>query len=527
MIGSSRRRFLLAMSAFFASGRSSAGTPSIAAGSGGKPPGSETAGKAIASPDIALPASGNDRGIVHIDDYGGADFSAKLIAAIAALPARGGTVIADRLASQEKISRQIIIDKPIELQLGATTLVVTSDTTSPAIRVVRTCKIRGTPGAGFRDTSGTVRGTPGTMIQSSPGYRGDLISVENVAPYDQFNAAKTQIEDISFESRGQSTRGVTIRGTFGVRLARLIFTKMASGVDLINLENSQGFSEASEFEDLYFEDCLIGILATGNSHTDSIGHAQWTSLRINMNSPNAIGIQLNRAALYASTITGITMWPSQLATGSIGVQLNNIDIDERTVFNKVYFESECPTFTGWKLTGKSATLPTIIATDISGQGQLYDVPPMTTYWALGRHFSINGDFEKGVQGWVYVNSPIATSAPAGQSGRCLKLQTQGQRAGIASRGITTKLGHRYRIVVWFKRGSAPNGLIRLGHAVGDDGYASIAPSDQEWARHEFTIVATGRALVLSLYSSSSDAAGHHSLYDSISIEEMGYSLDSG
>ena len=464
--------------------------------------------------------------VTNIVDFPGDDFSEKLQNAVDFLPATGGVIVADSLTGDQTISQQILLNKPITLYLGSYTLNIQSGVTSPAIKITRPCHVIGSVSSRFADVTPNVRGYYGSNFVVDSGYSGYVFGVQNVSPYDQFNAAMTQIENMSIDGNAKTAGGVLIEGTFNVRLAHLLLDDCSVGVDMLNLNNSQGFSEASNFEDLYFEACQYGIRGVKSAATDSLGHAKWEGIRINIADPNAIGMYFNGAHLYASNVTGTTIWSTSGATNSVGIQFESVDLDERTVFNKVYFESSESTFVGWKLSGTSAYMPTIIATEISGSGSLYDVPITAKYWLLGRVYSINGDFETGVAGWIYYNTPLVSSVAGGQTGKCLKLQTNSASSGIAVNNLPVKLGYRYRVVVWFKQGTALNsGVIRLGTSVGGTEYANISPSDAAWTRYEFSFTATNSFLFISLYSSNGSAASVFSYYDSVSVEELGYSLD--
>jgi hypothetical protein len=463
---------------------------------------------------------------ISIDDFAGADFSVKLQAAIDSLPSTGGVIYAESVTGSQVISQQIAFNKPVTLYIGSATFTVDSGVTSPALKITRPCRIVGSVSSRFYDVTPTMRGFYGTNITVEAGYSGYVIGVEDVSPYDQFNAAMTQIENMSIDGNAKAASGVLITGTFNVRLAHLLLDDCSVGVDLVNLNNSQGFSEATNFEDLYIESCQYGIRGIKSAATDSLGHAKWEGVRINISDVNAIGMYFNGAYLYASNVTATTIWSTSGATNSVGIQFESVDIDERTVFNKVYFESSEATFVGWKLSGTSAYMPTIIATEVSGSGTLYDIGATAKYWPLGRVYSMNGDFEVGVNGWTYYNSPLTSSVAGGQTGKCLKIQTNTASAGSAVNNLPVKLNYRYRVVVWFKQGSGANsGLIRLGKSVGGTDYASVSPSDAAWTRYEFTFTATGTFLFINLYSSNGSAASVFSYYDSISVEELGYSLD--
>jgi hypothetical protein len=463
---------------------------------------------------------------VSVKDFDGSNFSIKLQNAINSLPSTGGVIYADSLNGNQTISQQILLNKPITLYLGSNQFTINSSVTSPAINITQPCHIIGSVSSRFIDSSNTTRGYYGTNIITGSGYTGYVIGVQNVSPYDQFNAGMTQIENMSIDGNAKNASGVLIQGSFNVRLAHLLLNNCSVGVDMVNLNNSQGFSEASNFEDLYINSCQYGIRGVKSAATNSLGHAKWEGIRINITDSNAIGMYFNGAYLYASNVTGVTMWPASTATNSVGIQFESVDIDDRTVFNKVYFESSVSSFVGWKLTGTSTYMPTIIATAVSGSGSLYNIGATAVYWSLGRAYSMNGDFEVGVAGWTYYNTPLASSVAGGQTGKCLKLQTNSGSGGIAVNNLPTKIGYRYRVVVWFKQGSASNsGEIRLGKTVGSSDYANITPSDANWTRYEFTFTATGSFLFINLYSSNGSAASVYSYYDSISVEELGYSLD--
>jgi len=74
----------------------------------------------------------------------------------------------------------------------------------------------------------------------------------------------------------------------------------------------------------------------------------------------------------------------------------------------------------------------------------------------------NGAFTSDTTGWTAVTATLS-SAGSGQAGNCLRVtETGSANPGKAYQDITTKVGHLYKLSLYFKKGTADNGKYMIG-----------------------------------------------------------------
>lgn len=466
----------------------------------------------------------------------GDDFSVALQRAIDALPATGGIIHAEGVIGNQTISAQVTFNKPVTLYLGPAQFTVASTATSPALNITKTSSIIGQTSGRLKDANADIRGWYGTHFVAGSGFTGYVFGVTNAvgASTDQFNAAKSSIENLSIDGNVKAASGIRIEASFNVRVRRVTISNVTNGIYALNNAGGQGWTEGTNFEEVYIENPTRGIYLDGSAGaTDSFGHASWSGIRISLVVASSIAIYLKEAALYSSLIEGIIIWAADTADNSVGIQIENIELTPGTVFSKVFFEVGAGTtgFAGWYNAGSAPFgLPTILGTTLAGAGDLYfSMPAATTFWNIKRGLSLNGDFEVGTAGWTSNANAVLSSVANGQTGKCLRvtcdnIPTADARAHFNRIGVP---GMRYKVTVWFKVGTAPTGLIRVGVSNGDNTFGSVTPSDVAWTKYEFTFKASSTgAIFVTLYANgTADTANLYSDYDSIEIEELGWSLD--
>lgn len=80
----------------------------------------------------------------------------------------------------------------------------------------------------------------------------------------------------------------------------------------------------------------------------------------------------------------------------------------------------------------------------------------------------NGGFGSDTTGWTAVDATLSSVA-GGQSGNCLQIaETGGVNPGKAYQDITTKVGHRYLLTVYFKKGTSDDGKVMIGTTADED-----------------------------------------------------------
>lgn len=119
--------------------------------------------------------------------------------------------------------------------------------------------------------------------------------------------------------------------------------------------------------------------------------------------------------------------------------------------------------------------------------------------------------------WTAVTATLTSEGAAqGGSGYCMRVaESGGAAAGEAYQDITTKIGHYYRLTVYFKKGTADSGRVLIGTTGDNDAIlASAALSDAAWALKTFLFEATATTTRITLESTDA-TAGEYSDFDTI------------
>lgn len=74
----------------------------------------------------------------------------------------------------------------------------------------------------------------------------------------------------------------------------------------------------------------------------------------------------------------------------------------------------------------------------------------------------NGNFNADAANWTAANSAALAAVGSGQSGNCLQITNSGGNPGQAYQDITVIAGRYYMVELWFKAGTSPGGVVRLG-----------------------------------------------------------------
>jgi hypothetical protein len=132
----------------------------------------------------------------------------------------------------------------------------------------------------------------------------------------------------------------------------------------------------------------------------------------------------------------------------------------------------------------------------------------------------NGGFDSATTGWTAVASATLASIAGGQSGNCLQVTNGAAAAGYGYQSLTTVVGQRYRVNVYFKAGTAGAGGIKVGTSAADGTYVNITPTDTSWTLYTRYFTATTTITVVTLYSGDS-TSGNTGLYDTVSVVAVG------
>ena len=136
----------------------------------------------------------------------------------------------------------------------------------------------------------------------------------------------------------------------------------------------------------------------------------------------------------------------------------------------------------------------------------------------------NGAFSSDTTGWTAVTAALS-SAAGGQSGNGLQVaESGGADPGKAYQDITTKVGHFYKLSLYFKKGTADYGKFMVGTTADEDAiYASANLNDAAWAQYTVGFTATATTTRITLQSNDA-TAGETSLFDTVVLHCESHSL---
>ncbi|MCK9614355.1 MAG: YfhO family protein [Candidatus Omnitrophica bacterium] len=130
-----------------------------------------------------------------------------------------------------------------------------------------------------------------------------------------------------------------------------------------------------------------------------------------------------------------------------------------------------------------------------------------------------GGFSGNANGWK-TNLAALSIIPDGQSGSCLKITTTDDAIGYAYYAFATKPKQMYKISVFYKKGTAANGQIKVGTSIDDTSlYYSDVISNAEWRRYDGSFQATGPVTYLTLVDLTS-LKGETSYFDTVALYEL-------
>lgn len=136
----------------------------------------------------------------------------------------------------------------------------------------------------------------------------------------------------------------------------------------------------------------------------------------------------------------------------------------------------------------------------------------------GGNLVSSGEFENNVSGWIAYRSNLY-SVEGGQSGNCLKIIASDNAMSYAYYAVPTEVGKMYKITVYFRRGTAGNGQIKVGTAMDvEDLYYSGILSNTDWKQYDGIFRAVTTTTYITLVNLTS-VKGQTSFFDTISIVE--------
>jgi len=117
----------------------------------------------------------------------------------------------------------------------------------------------------------------------------------------------------------------------------------------------------------------------------------------------------------------------------------------------------------------------------------------------------NGTFDSSITGWSQYYC-TASSVSGGVNGtNCAQVTNNSAASGYIAQSMTVKIGHRYMIKVYAKKGLA-NAFIKIGTSPNDGTYDSkTAIAVTSWTEYKFYVVPTSETLWITLGVDSSTA----------------------
>ncbi|MFZ3091841.1 MAG: hypothetical protein WA240_14635 [Nitrospirota bacterium] len=151
-------------------------------------------------------------------------------------------------------------------------------------------------------------------------------------------------------------------------------------------------------------------------------------------------------------------------------------------------------------------------------GVLYSIAN-TTNKNFGDNVIVNGGFETDTSGLTAYK--VATSVVAGgQSGNALQVTTSEDATGYAHIAVPTEIGENYKFTLYFKRGTAANGQIKIGVEIDNTNlYYSGVLSDADWTRYNGSFQASTASTYITLVNLTS-VKNQSSFFDSVAVYKL-------
>ena len=130
----------------------------------------------------------------------------------------------------------------------------------------------------------------------------------------------------------------------------------------------------------------------------------------------------------------------------------------------------------------------------------------------------NGSFDSTTTGWSQV-SAILSSVSGGAVGNCLEIANDGTNYGRTEQSITTVDGKLYRIIFYFKKGTATSGRIKIGSTYEAEDIYLNTFTDATWTSHTVTFRANSTTTYIAMLNTSNTDT-QTSYWDSISLYEV-------
>lgn len=133
--------------------------------------------------------------------------------------------------------------------------------------------------------------------------------------------------------------------------------------------------------------------------------------------------------------------------------------------------------------------------------------------------TVNEGLENNTRNWKAYNATLA-SVGGGQSGKCLQITTNKDATGYAYIAIPTEVDKTYRVTASFKKGTSPNGQIKVGtERDAPNLFYSGVLSDDDWKEYSGVFVAPTTNTCITLVNLTS-AKGLIALFDNVTLNQV-------
>ncbi len=141
----------------------------------------------------------------------------------------------------------------------------------------------------------------------------------------------------------------------------------------------------------------------------------------------------------------------------------------------------------------------------------------------GDNVVANGGFGTGTSGLTAYKVAAAVVA-GGQSGNALQVTTSEDATGYAHIAVPTEIGENYKFTLYFKRGTAANGQIKIGVEIDNTNlYYSGVLSDADWTQYSGSFQASTATTYITLVNLTS-VKNQTSFFDSLAVYKLKPSL---
>jgi len=139
--------------------------------------------------------------------------------------------------------------------------------------------------------------------------------------------------------------------------------------------------------------------------------------------------------------------------------------------------------------------------------------------AAGVDLVQNGEFESSTNGWAAGVGATLNSVAGGQVGNCLQVTCDGTANRYGYQNITgLTVGKIYKVVVYFKKGTASSGFIKIGTTENGTQYKSwTGLTDAAWTAYSHTFEATATNVYITL---GSEEANNTALFDEVCLYKI-------